>query len=184
MALTESNMLSLGVKAPSFSLPNVVSGKTETFDDLKGEKGTLIIFMCNHCPYVIHILDQFVAWTKKYQSKGINTIGISSNNIKTHPADSPSKMRELSIVKNFSFPYLYDDSQQVAKHYDAACTPDLYLFNGESELVYRGCFDKSRPGNDVEVTGEDLSHAANHLLLGKPISQEQTPSIGCNIKWK
>ncbi|MCY4254099.1 MAG: thioredoxin family protein [Flavobacteriaceae bacterium] len=184
MALTESNMLSLGVQAPPFSLPNAVTGKTDTFDDLKGEKGTLIIFMCNHCPYVIHILDQFVAWTNKYHSKGINTIAISSNNIETHPQDSPVKMKELSLEKNFRFPYLYDDSQQVAKKYDAACTPDLYLFDEEDELVYRGCFDKSRPGNDVEVTGESLSQAANSLLSRKPISQEQTPSIGCNIKWK
>ncbi len=177
-------MLSLGVKAPSFSLPNTSTTKTETFDDLKGKKGTLIVFMCNHCPYVIHILDQFVAWTNKYQSKGINTIAISSNNIKTHPEDSPDKMKELSIVKNFKFPYLYDDSQQVAKNYDAACTPDLYLFNEEDQLVYRGCFDKSRPGNDIEVTGENLSQAADSLLSRKPISQEQVPSIGCNIKWK
>ena len=177
-------MLSLGVEAPSFWLPNVVTGKTENLDDLKGAKGTLVIFMCNHCPFVVHILDQFVAWAKKYKPKGIHTIAISSNDISTHPADSPDKMKELSLTKNFNFPYLYDESQEVAKSYDAACTPDLYLFDQEKKLVYRGCFDKSRPGNDIEVTGEYLSQAVDNLLYGEPISKEQIPSIGCNIKWK
>ena len=183
MALTKSNMLPLGFKAPNFSLPNVVNRNFESLEVLKGHRGTLVVFMCNHCPYVIHLLDEFVSLAAEYKTKGINTIAISSNNVNTHPADSPDKMKKLALKKNFSFPYLYDQSQEVAKSYDATCTPDFFLFDQEINLVYRGCFDQSRPGNNTPITGNHLRNAIDLLLLGEPISEEQFPSMGCNIKW-
>ncbi len=184
MALVESNMLPLGTKAPSFSLPNVINNRTSTLADLKGEKGTLIVFTCNHCPYVIHLLDAFVALAEKNKEKGISTIAISSNDVVNYPADHPDLMKALAREKNFSFPYLYDENQAVAQAYAAACTPDFYLLNDANELVYRGRFDASRPGNNTPISGSDLQNAINALLKKEPIPEKQYPSMGCNIKWK
>lgn len=184
MASTPSNMIPLGTIAPDFNLPDVISEKNLSFKDVKGTNGTLVVFICNHCPYVIHILNKLVETINSYTPKGISTVAISSNNIEKYPEDSPEKMKELALQKQFNFPYLYDETQEIAKAYDAACTPDFYLFNGENKLVYRGQFDSSRPKNEEPVTGEDLKNAINALLEGKEISSFQRPSIGCNIKWK
>ena len=184
MALVESNMLPLGTIAPDFSLPNVVDNTNNSLQQLKGENGTIVVFSCNHCPYVIHLLDAFVAFAKENKGKGIETIVISSNDVENYPADHPDLMRELALEKSFSFPYLYDESQAVAKAYDAACTPDFYLLNAKNELVYRGRFDASRPGNNTTITGEDLQNAVDNLLKKDPILEKQYPSMGCNIKWK
>ena len=183
MSLTESCMLPLGTIAPKFNLPNAVDEKNYNLSELIGEKGTLIIFMCNHCPYVIHLIEELVETAKKYLTKKINTIAISSNSIKTHPQDGPEEMKKFSLDKNFSFPYLYDESQEIAKKYDAACTPDFYLFDKDLKLVYRGRYDDSRPGNEKVVTGKDLHSAIDHLLINKEINIKQYPSMGCNIKW-
>ncbi len=184
MALVESNMLPLGTIAPDFSLPNVVDNSIKSLQQLKGENGSIVVFSCNHCPYVIHLLDTFVAFAKENKGKGIETIVISSNDVENYPADHPDLMRELALEKSFSFPYLYDESQAVAKAYDAACTPDFYLLNAKNELVYRGRFDASRPGNNTPITGEDLQNAVDNLLKKDPILEKQYPSMGCNIKWK
>ena len=183
MSLTESYMLPLGTIAPEFNLPNTVDEKNYNFSELIGKKGTLIIFICNHCPYVIHLIDQLVETAKKYLTKEINTIAISSNSIKTHPQDGPEKMKKFALDKNFSFPYLYDKSQEIAKKYDAACTPDFYLFDKDLKLVYRGRYDDSRPGSEKAVTGKDLHSAIDHLLINKEVNIKQYPSMGCNIKW-
>lgn len=177
-------MIPLGTIAPDFLLPDTVSGKTLSFKDIKGAKGTLLIFMCNHCPYVKHINHQLAAIAKEYTQKGIGIAGINSNDIEKYPDDAPEKMKELAGEFGFYFPYLFDESQAVAKAYDAACTPDFYLFNPKNELVYRGQFDDARPGNNVPVTGKDLIAALDALLDGKEISPIQRPSMGCNIKWK
>ena len=184
MALTESKMLPLGTKAPEFSLPNVVNGNTESLDQLKGENGSVIVFMCNHCPYVVYLIDHFVSFAKEYQKKGINTIAISSNDVENYPADNPKLMRELALEKDFSFSYLYDEDQSIAKSYDAACTPDFFVLDAKDSLVYRGRYDRSRPGNPVSTNGEDLQQALDSMLKKHPISDKQYPSIGCNIKWK
>lgn len=184
MALVESNMLPLGTIAPDFSLPNVVDNSLGSLSNLKGEKGTLVVFTCNHCPYVVHLLDAFVALAKKNKGKGVATIAISSNDVENYPADHPDLMRKLAQEKNFTFPYLYDEAQTVAKAYDAACTPDFYLLNAQHALVYRGRFDASRPGNDTPITGEDLQNAIDAMLKKDPILENQYPSMGCNIKWK
>ena len=184
MALVESNMLPLGTIAPDFSLPNVVDNSLGSLSSLKGEKGTLVVFTCNHCPYVIHLLDAFVAFARKNKEMGVETIAISSNDVENYPSDHPDLMRELAQEKQFSFPYLYDKTQKVAKAYDAACTPDFYLLNPHNELVYRGRFDASRPGNDLPITGEDLQNAIDAMLKKDPIPEKQYPSMGCNIKWK
>ena len=184
MALVESNMLPLGTIAPDFSLPNVVDNSLESLSNLKGEKGTLVVFTCNHCPYVVHLLDAFVALAKKNKGKGVATIAISSNDVENYPADHPDLMRKLAQEKKFTFPYLYDEAQTVAKAYDAACTPDFYLLNVQHALVYRGRFDASRPGNDTPITGEDLQNAIDAMLKKDPIPENQYPSMGCNIKWK
>ena len=184
MALVESNMLPLGTIAPDFSLPNVVDNSLGALSNLKGEKGTLVVFTCNHCPYVVHLLDAFVALAKKNKGKGVSTIAISSNDVENYPADRPDLMRKLAQEKNFTFPYLYDEAQTVAKAYDAACTPDFYLLNAQHALVYHGRFDASRPGNDTPITGEDLQNAIDAMLKKDPIPENQYPSMGCNIKWK
>ena len=184
MALVESNMLPLGTIAPDFSLPNVVDKSLGSLSRLKGEKGTLVVFTCNHCPYVIHLLDAFVAFAKNNKERGIETIAISSNDIENYPLDHPDLMRDLAQEKQFTFAYLYDEAQTVAKAYNAACTPDFYLLNTQNELVYRGRFDASRPGNDTPITGEDLQNAINAMLKKDPIPENQYPSMGCNIKWK
>jgi peroxiredoxin len=183
MALTESYMLPLGTLAPDFLLPNVVSGKQSTLESLKGSKGTLVIFMCNHCPYVLHLMDALVSSVNSLAEKDINTIAISSNSIHSHPQDGPEEMMKLSLEKSFLFPYLYDETQEVAHLYRAACTPDFYLFDADTKLAYRGRYDSSRPGNEIYTTGEDLHKAAEMILLKKPITEIQFPSMGCNIKW-
>ena len=184
MALVESNMLPLGTIAPDFSLPNVVDNSMGALSNLKGEKGTLVVFTCNHCPYVVHLLDAYVVLAKKNKGKGVSTIAISSNDVENYPADRPDLMRKLAQEKNFTFPYLYDEAQTVAKAYDAACTPDFYLLNAQHALVYHGRFDASRPGNDTPITGEDLQNAIDAMLKKDPIPENQYPSMGCNIKWK
>jgi peroxiredoxin len=184
MALTPSNMLALGTAAPEFTLHDVISGREITMNEIVDEKGMLVMFICNHCPYVLHVQEQLVALSVDYQNKGIGIVAISSNDIEVYPEDSPDAMRELAKKWKYSFPYLYDESQQVAKAYDAACTPDFYVYNNNFELVYRGQLDESRPGSDIPVTGESLRTALDDLISGNPISEEQHPSIGCNIKWK
>ena len=181
MALTESFMLPLGTKASSFKLPNVVSNcKSEA---LKGVKGTLIIFMCNHCPYVIHLLDGILKTAEKLLDKKIKTIAISSNSVVTHPQDSPSEMKKLAISKNFNFPYLYDQTQEVAKSYKAECTPDFYLFDEKLILSYRGRYDQSRPGNQIKVTVMIYISAVELMISNSEQIKIQYPSMGCNIKW-
>jgi len=184
MALTPSNMLPLGTVAPEFALRDVISGREITLNEIMDEKGMLIMFVCNHCPYVKHVQEQMVALSADYHGKGIGIVAISSNDVEAYPEDSPDAMRETAKKWQYSFPYLYDETQLVARAYDAACTPDFYVFNASYELVYRGELDKSRPGNDIPVTGESLRTALDDLITGNPISEEQYPSIGCNIKWK
>ena len=184
MAFTESNMIELGTQAPDFTLPDTVSGKDISLSDVKGPNGTLIIFLCNHCPYVIHVMEGITALAKDYQNNGIGFVAISSNDVVNYPDDDPALMKETAIKYGFSFPYLYDESQDVAKAYDAACTPDFYLFDAEKTLVYRGQMDSSRPKNELPVTGKDLRTALDALLSGKTIDTLQKPSLGCNIKWK
>jgi peroxiredoxin len=175
-------MLPLGSTAPDFSLSDV-DGKTVTREDVNG-RPLLVVFMCNHCPFVIHIREQLVTFAKEYQAKGLAVIGISSNDVSTHPDDSPARMKEDAQKYGYTFPYLYDGSQSVAKAYQAACTPDFFLFDRQHKLVYRGQFDDSRPQSGIPVTGQDLRAACDAVLAGKPVPAGQKPSIGCNIKWK
>ncbi|MEM6298428.1 MAG: thioredoxin family protein [Bacteroidota bacterium] len=184
MALTPTTSISLDFKAPDFTLPEPRTQKSVSLKEAKGEKGTLVIFMCNHCPYVIHIIEELVQLTNDYKNKGISVVGINSNDVENYPADSPEKMVAWAEEHNFPFPYLFDESQEVAKAYDAACTPDFSLFDSDLKCVYRGRLDGSRPGNGVPVTGEDLRAALDALLKDQPIPAPQLPSMGCNIKWK
>ncbi|WP_417887391.1 thioredoxin family protein [Zunongwangia sp.] len=184
MARTPSNMLALGTKAPNFELHDTVTDRTFNLEDLKGPNGTLIMFICNHCPFVKHINAEISKLGKEYQAKGIGVLAISSNDAENYPDDRPELMKENAQEQHFTFPYLYDEDQTVAKAYDAACTPDFFLFNSDSELVYRGQLDDSRPENGKPVTGKDLRNALEALLKGKQITGVQKPSIGCNIKWK
>ena len=184
MAQTPSNMLPLGTKASDFKLLDTISDQKLTLADCKGIKGTVIMFISNHCPFVKHVNAQLAKLAKDFKSKGIEFVAIASNDIENYPQDGPEFMKKLAINEEFIFPYLYDQTQSVAKAYNAACTPDFYLFNAQLKLVYRGQLDSSRPGNDILVTGEDLSNALNALLNDQPISEDQKPSIGCNIKWK
>ena len=183
MARTPSNMVNLGTLAPSFKLLNTINNEPVISDNYFNKKGTIIMFICNHCPFVIHVLDEIVSITKKYD-KEISFIAISSNDIVNYPEDSPELMRKLAEEKKFNFPYLYDQTQEVAKKYDAACTPDFFVYNSDKQLVYRGQLDDSRPGNDIPVTGYDLRKAIDSLINGEEIDKNQKPSIGCNIKWK
>tara|TARA_R110000796_G_scaffold35017_1_gene89968 strand:- start:55110 stop:55667 length:558 start_codon:yes stop_codon:yes gene_type:complete len=183
MSLTPSNMLSLGTKAPDFKLFDTISSKNYHLNDLKGKNGTLIMFICNHCPYVIHVNPMITEIASTYQKKGIGFTAISSNDVVNYPQDAPHLMKEIGLTKAYTFPYLYDETQVVAKAYDAACTPDFYLFDSNLELVYRGQLDNSRPGNNIPLTGIDLKNALNNLLDNTPISINQKPSMGCNIKW-
>lgn len=184
MAFTESNMLPLGTKAPNFSLPDTVSGRVLSLDDVKSDKATVIMFLCNHCPYVIHVNPTIVALARDYQPKGVAFVGISSNDAVNYPQDGPEKMKTLADTEGYSFPYLYDETQDVAKIYDAACTPDFYVFDGDMQLVYRGRIDGSRPKNDLPKTGDDLRIVLDAILRGGEIPSKQYPSGGCNIKWK
>ena len=184
MALTPSNMLPLGTEAPDFQLPDVISGKMFAYNELVDNHGLLVMFICNHCPYVKHVQEQLVKLSYDYQDKGIGIVAISSNDVESYPEDSPDAMLEVAKKWQYHFPYLYDETQEVAKAYDAACTPDFYLFNNKKELVYRGQLDDSRPGNEKPVDGKDLRAAMDDLIAGNPISTNQIPSVGCNIKWK
>jgi peroxiredoxin len=184
MARTSSTMLELGRPAPDFSLPEPATEKSVSLADFQGAPGFLVIFMCNHCPYVKHIRHALVDFAREYQPKGLKIVGINANDADNFPDDSPAKMVEEVNDLKLPFPYLYDESQLVARAYKAACTPDLYLFDADQKLVYRGQFDTSRPGSDIPVTGADLRAAVDALLAGKPIPTDQKPSLGCNIKWK
>lgn len=184
MARTYSNMLSLGTTAPDFKLLDTISNQELSLKSLKGNKGTVIMFICNHCPFVIHINEGLVKVANNYQSKGVLFIAISSNDVINYPDDSPALMKENAFKNKFPFPYLYDETQDVAKAYDAACTPDIYLFDAGLKLVYRGQLDDSRPSNGIPVTGYDLRNAIDCLLENKENHCPQKPSMGCNIKWK
>lgn len=184
MAFTESTMLPLGTKAPDFILPDTVSGNEISLDDIKSDKATLVMFLCNHCPYVIHVNEEIVRIVNDYKPKGVGFVGISSNDVVNYPQDGPDKMKIHAQETGYDFPYLYDESQEVAKAYDAACTPDFYIFDGDMKLAYRGRIDGSRPKNDLPLTGEDLRTALDAVLSGNPVTEKQYPSGGCNIKWK
>lgn len=184
MALTPSTMLPLGSKAPDFRLPDT-DGKAWTLDDLyKDARVVSVVFLCNHCPYVKHVRHELAQLAREYTEKGVAFVGISSNDVASHPDDRPELMAREKAEVGYVFPYLYDETQEVAKAYEAACTPDFYVFDGERSLIYRGQLDDSRPGNGTPVTGRDLRAALDAALTGTPVSAMQKPSIGCNIKWK
>ena len=183
MARTLSNMLPLGTKAPAFSLPDTVSGKTLSLDKIHGENGTVVMFICNHCPFVKHVFRGIVDLANDYADKGVSFVAISSNDVENYPDDAPDLMTKVAAEQNFPFPYLYDKTQDVARAYDAACTPDFYIFDKKKSLVYRGQLDESRPDNGIPVSGKDMRFALNAMCDGKDISETQKPSIGCNIKW-
>lgn len=184
MANTPSNMLPLGTIAPAFNLRDTNSNDSFSFAQLKGEKGTLVMFICNHCPFVHHVLDEIIMIANDYRVQGIGIIAISSNDPIKYPMDAPDKMTEFAFQNNFSFPYLFDETQEVAKAYDAACTPDFYVFDSQDRLAYRGQLDDSRPGNNIPLSGSDLRTAIDGVLYNRPIPQNQKPSMGCNIKWR
>ena len=183
MAATESTMLPLGSVAPSFSLPDT-DGNIVSLDDFPDSKGYLVMFICNHCPFVIHVRSKLAEVGRRLQHYGIAVVAINSNDVDNYPDDAPDKMAEEVKKAGYTFPYLHDETQQVAQAYKAACTPDFYLFDAEKKLVYRGRMDASRPGNDTPVTGQDLQAAVEALLTGSDYPEQQLPSIGCNIKWK
>ncbi len=184
MVHTFSKMLPIGTKAPDFTLNDVVSNSKKNLNELKSDIATVIMFICNHCPYVKHYNHQLSVISKEYTAKGISFIGISANDAEAFPDDSPSKLKEQALKYGFIFPYLHDENQQTAKAYQAACTPDFYVFDNNLHLVYRGQLDSSRPKNNEPVTGNDLRNVLDRLLKGLPVSKTQTPSSGCNIKWK
>jgi peroxiredoxin len=184
MAFTESKMIELGTKAPDFKLPDTVSGKQLSFSDIRSDRATVVMFTCNHCPYVLHVNPELVRLARDYQKKGVSFVAISSNDVDRYPDDSPEKMTELAKEVGYPFPYLYDETQEVAKAYDAACTPDFYVFDGDDKLAYRGRLDESRPNSGKPLTGKDLRAALDAVLAGKPVPEPQYPSGGCGIKWK
>ena len=184
MARTPSNMMPLGTRAPDFELPDTVSGRTLSLANLRSERATVIMFICNHCPYVKHIDPELVAISREYGDKGVSFVAISSNDVENYPDDAPDKMKEEAARVGYPFPYLYDGTQAVARAYDAACTPDFYVFDGDLVCVYRGRMDASTPRNDEPLTGADLRAALDAILAGEPVSGEQLPSMGCNIKWR
>ena len=184
MALTPSNMLPLGTKAPDFTLTDSVTNNSMTLSELRGEKGTVIMFICNHCPFVIHVNEEMVRVANDYRVTGFGFVAISSNDVENYPQDGPQQMWENARINNYSFPYLYDKTQEVAIAYDAACTPDFYVFDAEMRLVYRGQLDNSRPGNGIPSNGRDLREALDNILNNNVQRKDQKPSIGCNIKWK
>ena len=184
MASVNSTMLELETEAPDFSLTDTISGKKRSLKDFKGNHALLVMFICNHCPYVKNIKEELVRYASDYMPKGVGVVAISSNDVENYPDDSPEKMKEDAEKFGYPFPYLFDEDQEVAKAYKAACTPDFFLFDDNMELYYRGQFDDSRPKNGVKPTGKDLREATDKLLKGEPIPENQTPSIGCNIKWK
>lgn len=184
MARTESNEFEMGKKAPDFTLQNAVNNQWISLNKARGKKGTVILFICNHCPFVIHVNEMLVSLANAYQAKGFAFIAISSNDSEKYPQDAPHLMKKLGQELQYPFPYLFDETQEVAKMYDAACTPDLYLFDADLKAVYHGQLDDSRPGNGKPVTGNDLKNAMENLLQNKPPLQIQKPSVGCGIKWK
>ncbi len=184
MAQTPSNMLPLGTIAPYFKLSATNYNEDFTFDTCKGSKGTLVVFMCNHCPFVLHVIDEIVRIANDYKVQGLGIVAISSNDIEKYPQDSPENMSAFVLKYHLNFPYLFDETQDVAKKYDAACTPDFYLFDNQNKLVYRGQLDDSRPNNGIVVSGSDLRSAIEGMLNNKSINPNQKPSIGCNTKWK
>jgi peroxiredoxin len=177
-------MLPLGTPAPSFALRDTVTGRTVAIGDFATSPLFLVVFICNHCPFVKHILDGLVAFAREFGARGVAVVAISPNDVMSHPDDAPAEMARIARLKDFTFPYLYDESQQVAKAYQAACTPDFFLFDRDRRLAYRGQFDASRPGNRIPVTGADLRAACEALLGGTPLTREQIPGVGCSIKWK
>lgn len=183
MSLTPSLMLDLGTSAPPFSLPDVASGSLVSLDSFKHKQALLVMFICNHCPFVVHVREHLAQLGRDYRDADIGIVAISSNDAKNYPADAPDKLRDMAEEFDFSFPLCYDESQIVAKAYSATCTPDFFLFDQDRKLVYRGQLDDSRPGNDIPVTGADLRAAIDAVLAGKPVPEEQKPSMGCNIKW-
>lgn len=184
MARTYSEMIKLGTTIPTFMLPDTVTGNQISYDKIKGAKGTLIMFICNHCPFVVHVNDALVKLANDYKQKGIGFLAISANDMVKHPDDAPDKMKAIAEQLQYPFPYCYDESQEVAKTFGATCTPDFFIYNDKKELVYRGQLDDSRPGNGIPVTGIDIRNAFDQLIADQPIATEQRPSIGCNIKWK
>lgn len=177
-------MLPLGTPAPDFTLPDVVSGKNVSLANFKNTPALLVMFICNHCPYVKHVQAGMTQMAKDFQARGVGMVAINSNDVQNYPEDSPAKMKDEARRAGYAFPYLFDESQAVARAYHAACTPDFFLFDGERKLVYRGQMDEARRGNDLPVTGKDLRAAVDAVLGGKPVSPNQIPSLGCNIKWK
>ncbi|MCF8461919.1 MAG: thioredoxin family protein [Flavobacteriales bacterium] len=184
MARTPTVQLELGYKAADFQLPNVVSGNSNSFSDVKGENGTVVMFICNHCPFVVHVMDELIRIGNDYKDRGIGFVAISSNDVANYPDDAPEKMKQLAETEQFPFPYLYDETQEAAKAYFAACTPDFSVFDANDTCVYRGQLDDSRPGNSEPVNGKDLRNVLDLLIARKEVPTEQRPSLGCNIKWK
>jgi peroxiredoxin len=184
MALTPSTMLPLGTLAPAFALPDTISGKTLALEHLRSTAGTCVMFICNHCPYVKHVNGELVRVAGDYQPRGVSFIAISANDAASYPEDAPGRMKEAARRLGYPFPYLHDESQAVARAYQAACTPDLFLFDAALRCVYRGQLDDSRPGNGQPVTGADLRSALDALIDGRPVNPDQKPSVGCNIKWR
>jgi peroxiredoxin len=184
MPRRESRMLALGTPAPPFALPDAVSGKVITLDSSRDASALLVAFICNHCPFVKHILDGFVTFAREYEPRGLAIVAISPNDITAYPQDAPAEMAKLARAKGFTFPYLYDESQDVARSYEAICTPDFFLFDRARRLAYRGQFDASRPSSPTPVTGSDLRAAVDALLRNAPVPSDQKPSVGCSIKWK
>lgn len=184
MAQTPSTMTALGKTAPDFTLRDTISDKQISLTEIKGDVATVIMFICNHCPFVLHVNNELVNLSNDYSTQKINFIAISANDIITHPEDAPDKMKANALQMKYPFPYLYDETQETAKAFDAACTPDFFIYNKDLQLVYRGQLDDSRPGNGIAVTGKDIRLALNCLIKNNPVPAEQKASIGCNIKWK
>ncbi len=184
MALVASTMLALGTEAPDFSLPEPATGKTVSLSGIDGARGLLVVFLSNHCPFVKHLADHFAGLAAEYQGRGVAVVGINANDVVNYPDDSPAKMVDEVARRGYTFPYLFDESQEVAKAYRAACTPDFFLFRADGRLAYRGQYDGSRPSLDVAVTGSDLRAALDAVLAGDAPQAEQVPSVGCNIKWR
>ena len=184
MARTYSEMIALGATIPAFSLLDTLSGKMISIDTIKGEHGTVFMFICNHCPFVVHVNDELVKLANEYKEKGIGFLAISANDVVKHPDDGPDRMKAIALQLAYPFPYCYDETQEVAKTFGAACTPDFFIYDANNQLVYRGQLDDSRPGNGIPVTGSDIRNALDSLITGNAVSTEQRPSIGCNIKWK
>ena len=184
MSETSTKIIDLGFRIPAFNLLDTISDKPLTHQKVVGNRGTLVIFICNHCPYVLHMIREIVQIANEYTNKGIGFVAISSNDADKYPEDNPDKMKDFGLSNSFPFPYLYDETQEIARAYNAVCTPDLNLFDAKGKCVYRGQLDDSRPENNIEVTGKDLRKAIEYVLIGRNVPTEQTPGIGCGIKWK